>query len=136
MKRLAVALLAAAATVVEAHSWPVEPPKIAVGYPPDGSLAFATQLIADELSNVFGVEAAAGVRTTKVQLKGGGPAARSLRAGDTQMMFAGKPEVREKSIAQGVDRGPSSSPEAFVGEIRAEALRVERSIRTCGAYVE
>ncbi|MCX7962638.1 MAG: tripartite tricarboxylate transporter substrate-binding protein, partial [Burkholderiales bacterium] len=153
-------------------------------------------------------EAIAGVRITQVQFKGGGPAAQSLLAGDTQMMFAtsptvmgfiktgrmrplvvslpkgspaipgiagadeaglpgfestfwfglylpagtpndivrrlhaatvkalGKPEVREKIVAQGMDPMPSSSPEAFAAEIRAEAPRIERSIRNCGAKVE
>ncbi len=38
-------------------------------------------------------EAAAGVKFTTVQFKGGGPAAQSLIAGDTQVMFATAPTV-------------------------------------------
>jgi tripartite-type tricarboxylate transporter receptor subunit TctC len=38
-------------------------------------------------------EAAAGIKVTSVQYKGGGPAALSLLAGDTQMMFATSPTV-------------------------------------------
>jgi len=38
-------------------------------------------------------EAAAGIKITSVQFKGGGPAAQSLLAGDTQMMFATSPTV-------------------------------------------
>jgi tripartite-type tricarboxylate transporter receptor subunit TctC len=38
-------------------------------------------------------EAAAGVKFTSVQFKGGGPAAQSLLAGDTQVMFATSPTV-------------------------------------------
>ena len=38
-------------------------------------------------------EAAAGVKFTTVQFKGGGPAAQSLLAGDTQVMFATSPTV-------------------------------------------
>lgn len=38
-------------------------------------------------------EAAAGIKVTSVQFKGGGPAAQSLLAGDTQMMFATSPTV-------------------------------------------
>ncbi len=38
-------------------------------------------------------EAAAGVKVTTVQFKGGGPASQSLIAGDTQMMFATSPTV-------------------------------------------
>lgn len=38
-------------------------------------------------------EAAAGVKFTAVQFKGGGPAAQSLLAGDTQVMFATPPTV-------------------------------------------
>lgn len=40
-----------------------------------------------------GFEAAAGVKFTTVQFKGGGPAAQSLLAGDTQVMFATSPTV-------------------------------------------
>ena len=38
-------------------------------------------------------ETVAGVKLTSVQFKGGGPAAQSLLAGDTQMMFATSPTV-------------------------------------------
>jgi tripartite-type tricarboxylate transporter receptor subunit TctC len=38
-------------------------------------------------------EAVAGIKVTSVQFKGGGPAAQSLIAGDTQMMFATSPTV-------------------------------------------
>jgi tripartite-type tricarboxylate transporter receptor subunit TctC len=38
-------------------------------------------------------EASAGIKITSVQYKGGGPAALSLLAGDTQMMFATSPTV-------------------------------------------
>jgi tripartite-type tricarboxylate transporter receptor subunit TctC len=38
-------------------------------------------------------ESAAGVKFTSVQFKGGGPAAQSLLAGDTQVMFATSPTV-------------------------------------------
>jgi tripartite-type tricarboxylate transporter receptor subunit TctC len=38
-------------------------------------------------------ESVAGVKVTSVQYKGGGPAAQSLLAGDTQMMFATSPTV-------------------------------------------
>ncbi len=38
-------------------------------------------------------EAAAGIKFTSVQFKGGGPASQSLLAGDTQMMFATSPTV-------------------------------------------
>jgi len=153
-------------------------------------------------------EAAAGIKVTSVQYKGGGPAALSLLAGDTQMMFAtsptvtgfikggrmrplvismrkaspsipgipgaeeaglagfestfwfglyvpagtlmeivrrlhaaavkglSKPEIREKIASQGMDSLPSASPEAFAAEIRAEAPRIEQSLKGCGAKVE
>ena len=153
-------------------------------------------------------EAAAGVKVTSVQFKGGGPASLSLLAGDTQMMFGtsptvtgfikggrvrplvismrkaspsipgipgaeeaglsgfestfwfglyapagtpmeivrrvhaaavkglSKPEVREKVASQGMDALPSASPEAFAGEIRAEAPEIERALRDCGAKIE
>ena len=153
-------------------------------------------------------EAAAGIKVTSVQFKGGGPAAQSLLAGDTQMMFAtsptvmgfvkaarvrplaismhkaspsipgipgaeeaglpgfestfwfglyapagtpmeivrrlnaaaqrglSKPEVREKIASQGMDALPSASPEAFAGEIRAEAPEIERALKDCGAKIE
>jgi tripartite-type tricarboxylate transporter receptor subunit TctC len=38
-------------------------------------------------------EAAAGIKVTSVQYKGGGPAALALLSGDTQMMFATSPTV-------------------------------------------
>jgi tripartite-type tricarboxylate transporter receptor subunit TctC len=38
-------------------------------------------------------EAVSGIKVTSVQYKGGGPAAQSLLAGDTQMMFATSPTV-------------------------------------------
>ena len=47
-----------------------------------------------------------------------------------------KPEVREKIASQGMDALPSVSPEAFAGEIRAEAPEIERALRNCGAKVE
>ena len=40
-----------------------------------------------------GFEAAAGVKFTTIQYKGGGPASQSLLAGDTQVMFATSPTV-------------------------------------------
>ena len=40
-----------------------------------------------------GFEAAAGIKFTTIQFKGGGPAAQSLLAGDTQVMFATSPTV-------------------------------------------
>jgi len=40
-----------------------------------------------------GFEAAAGVKFTTIQYKGGGPASQSLIAGDTQVMFATSPTV-------------------------------------------
>ena len=40
-----------------------------------------------------GFEAAAGVKFTTIQFKGGGPASQSLLAGDTQVMFATSPTV-------------------------------------------
>jgi tripartite-type tricarboxylate transporter receptor subunit TctC len=153
-------------------------------------------------------EAAAGVKFTTVQFKGGGPAAQSLIAGDTQVMFAtaptvlgfirggrmralavttrlaspavpgipgaeeaglpgydsnysfglyvpagtpqaairrlheaavkalAKPEVREKLAIQGMDPTPSTTPEAFDAENRAEAPMWERVVRESGAHVE
>ena len=153
-------------------------------------------------------EAAAGVKFTTIQFKGGGPAAQSLMAGDTQVMFAtsptvlgfirggrmralavttrlaspsvpgipgaeeaglpgydsnfsfglyvpaatppaavrrlheaavkalSKPEVREKLAIQGMDPTPSTSPEAFDAEMRAEAPMWERLVRESGARVE
>jgi len=153
-------------------------------------------------------ESAAGIKFSTVQFKGGGPAAQSLLAGDTQVMFAtsptvmgfikggrmrplaismrkaspaipgipgaeeaglpgyestfwfglyvpagtpadivrrihaaaakglSKPEVREKVALQGMDAAPSSSPDAFAAEIRAEAPGIEKSILESGAKVE
>jgi tripartite-type tricarboxylate transporter receptor subunit TctC len=40
-----------------------------------------------------GFEAAAGIKFTTIQFKGGGPAAQSLLTGDTQVMFATSPTV-------------------------------------------
>jgi tripartite-type tricarboxylate transporter receptor subunit TctC len=40
-----------------------------------------------------GFESAAGIKFTTIQFKGGGPAAQSLIAGDTQVMFATSPTV-------------------------------------------
>ena len=153
-------------------------------------------------------EAIAGIKVTSVQYKGGGPAALSLLAGDTQMMFAtsptvtgfikggrmrplvvsmrkaspsipgipgadeaglvgfestfwfglyvpagtpmeivrrlhaasvkglSKPEIRDKIASQGMDALPSASSEAFAAEIRAEAPRIEQSLKGCGAKIE
>jgi len=47
-----------------------------------------------------------------------------------------KPEVREKIASQGMDALPSTSPEAFAAEIRAEVPRIEQAIKACGARVE
>ena len=47
-----------------------------------------------------------------------------------------KPEVKEKIAAQGMDALPSASPEAFAAEILAEAPRIEKAIKGCGAKVE
>ncbi len=62
-------------------------------------------------------EAVAGVRITSVQFKGGGPAAQSLLAGDTQMMFATSPTVtgfiqagRMKPFLVSVAKGSPSIP--------------------------
>jgi tripartite-type tricarboxylate transporter receptor subunit TctC len=153
-------------------------------------------------------ESVAGVKFTSVQFKGGGPAAQSLLAGDTQVMFATSPtvmgfvragrmralalttrqaspavpgipgaeeaglsgyeftfwfglfvpagtppavvnrlhgaavrglskqEVREKIALQGMDAAPSASPEAFEGEVKAEAPMWEKLVRESGAKVE
>jgi len=153
-------------------------------------------------------ESVAGVQFTAVQYKGGGPAAQSLIAGDTNVMFAtaptvlgfvragrvralavskpqaspaipgipgaeeaglpgyeytfwfglyvpagtppaavrrlheaaakglAKPEVRDKIALQGMDPTPSTSPQAFEAEIRAEAPLLEKVIRDSGARVE
>ena len=62
-------------------------------------------------------EAAAGIKITSVQFKGGGPAAQSLIAGDTQMMFATSPTVtgfiqagRMKPLLVSVAKGSPSIP--------------------------
>ncbi len=62
-------------------------------------------------------EAAAGVKVTSVQFKGGGPAAQSLIAGDTQMMFATSPTVmgfirggRMRPLAISMPRASPSIP--------------------------
>jgi tripartite-type tricarboxylate transporter receptor subunit TctC len=153
-------------------------------------------------------ETVAGVKLTSVQYKGGGPAAQSLLAGDTQIMFATSPtvmgfiragrmkpltistrhaspsipgipgaeeaglpgyhytfwfglyapagtpglvlrrlheaaarglakqETREKIAAQGMDATPSASPEAFEGELRAEAPMWRDLVRDSGAKIE
>jgi len=153
-------------------------------------------------------EASAGVKFTTVQFKGGGPAAQSLLAGDTQVMFATSPtvmgfikagrvrplivskrhsspsipgipgaeeaglagyesifwfglfvptgtpasvikrlheaaakslakaDVREKIALQGMDPTPSTTPETFDAEIKAEAPGWEQAIRASGARVE
>jgi tripartite-type tricarboxylate transporter receptor subunit TctC len=153
-------------------------------------------------------ESVAAVKFTAVQYKGGGPAAQSLLAGDTNVMFATAPtvlgfvragrvralavskreaspaipgipgaeeaglpgyeytfwfglfvpagtpgvavrrlheaalkslakqEIREKIALQGMDATPSSSPEAFDAEIKAEAPTLERLVRESGAKVE
>jgi tripartite-type tricarboxylate transporter receptor subunit TctC len=153
-------------------------------------------------------ESVAGVQFTSVQFKGGGPAAQSIIAGETQVMFAtaptvmgfvrggrmralslttrdaspsipgvpgaeaaglpgyhstfwfglyapagtpqsvvhrlhqaalrglSKPEAKERMAAGGMDAAPSSSPEAFDAEIRAEAPTLARIIRDSGAKVE
>jgi tripartite-type tricarboxylate transporter receptor subunit TctC len=153
-------------------------------------------------------ESVAGVKFTAVQYKGGGPAAQSLLAGDTNVMFATAPtvlgfvragrvralavskreaspaipgipgaeeaglpgyeytfwfglfvpagtpgtavrrlheaavkslakqEVREKIALQGMDATPSSSPDAFDAEIKAEAPMLDRLVRESGAKVE
>ncbi len=54
-----------------------------------GSAGFGS---APHLASV-GFETAAGVKFTTIQFKGGGPAAQSLLAGDTQVMFATSPTV-------------------------------------------
>ena len=62
-------------------------------------------------------EAVAGVKITSVQFKGGGPAAQSLLAGDTQMMFATSPTVtgfiqagRMRPLVVSVAKGSPSIP--------------------------
>jgi tripartite-type tricarboxylate transporter receptor subunit TctC len=62
-------------------------------------------------------EASAGIKITSVQFKGGGPAAQSLLAGDTQMMFATSPTVtgfiqggRMKPLLVSIARGSPSIP--------------------------
>jgi tripartite-type tricarboxylate transporter receptor subunit TctC len=62
-------------------------------------------------------EAAAGVKVTSVQFKGGGPAAVALLAGDTQMMFATAPTVmgfvkggRMRPLVVSLGKGSPSIP--------------------------
>jgi tripartite-type tricarboxylate transporter receptor subunit TctC len=62
-------------------------------------------------------EAAAGVKITSVQFKGGGPASQSLLAGDTQMMFATSPTVtgmikanRMRPLVVSLDKASPSIP--------------------------
>ena len=62
-------------------------------------------------------EQVAGVKITSVQFKGGGPAAQSLLAGDTQMMFATSPTVtgfiragRMRPLVVSIARGSPSIP--------------------------
>ena len=62
-------------------------------------------------------EAAAGIKITSVQFKGGGPASQSLLAGDTQMMFATSPTVtgmikagRMRPLLVSLPRGSPSIP--------------------------
>lgn len=62
-------------------------------------------------------EAAAGVRFTTIQYKGGGPAAQSLLAGDTQLMFATSPTVmgfikagRMRPLVVAMRRGSAAIP--------------------------
>ena len=62
-------------------------------------------------------EATAGIKVTSVQFKGGGPAAQSLLAGDTQMMFATSPTVtgmiragRMRPLVVSLARGSPSIP--------------------------
>jgi len=47
-----------------------------------------------------------------------------------------KQEVREKIALQGMDATPSTSPDAFDAEIKAEAPMLERLVRESGAKVE
>ena len=62
-------------------------------------------------------EAAAGIKVTSVQFKGGGPASQSLLAGDTQMMFATSPTVtgmikagRMRPLVVSLPKGSPSIP--------------------------
>ena len=62
-------------------------------------------------------EAAAGIKFTSVQFKGGGPASQSLLAGDTQMMFATSPTVtgmikagRMRPLLVSIPKGSPSIP--------------------------
>ena len=64
-----------------------------------------------------GFEAAAGVKFTTIQFKGGGPASQSLLAGDTQVMFATSPTVtgfirggRMRPLLVTLPRGSASIP--------------------------
>ena len=68
-------------------------------------------------------EAAAGIKVTSVQFKGGGPAAQSLLAGDTQMMFATSPTVtgmikagRMRPLVVSLPKGSPSIPGIPGGE--------------------
>ena len=62
-------------------------------------------------------EATSGIKVTSVQFKGGGPAAQSLLAGDTQMMFATSPTVtgmikagRMRPLLVSIPKGSPSIP--------------------------
>jgi tripartite-type tricarboxylate transporter receptor subunit TctC len=64
-----------------------------------------------------GFEAAAGIKFTTIQFKGGGPASQSLLAGDTQVMFATSPTVtgfikgnRMRPLLVTVPKGSPSIP--------------------------
>jgi tripartite-type tricarboxylate transporter receptor subunit TctC len=68
-------------------------------------------------------EAAAGIKVTSVHFKGGGPAAQSLLAGDTQMMFATSPTVtgmikagRMRPLVVSLSKGSPSIPGIPGGE--------------------
>ncbi len=68
-------------------------------------------------------EAAAGIKFTSVQFKGGGPASQSLLAGDTQMMFATSPTVtgmikagRMRPLLVSIPKGSPSIPGIPGGE--------------------
>jgi tripartite-type tricarboxylate transporter receptor subunit TctC len=47
-----------------------------------------------------------------------------------------KPEVREKIASQGMDAAPSTSPEAFDKEVRAESPYWKKLVKDSGAKVE
>jgi tripartite-type tricarboxylate transporter receptor subunit TctC len=64
-----------------------------------------------------GFEAAAGIKFTTIQFKGGGPASQSLLAGDTQVMFATSPTVtgmikagRMRPLVVSLPKGSPSIP--------------------------